>query len=197
MSTDRVSVHVGRTDLNQTSDRVHIHTVSELIVHPNYHRYALPNDVALIKLAKNITMMDHIQPVCLWSVDKGLTQDWALENRGILAGFGTTELAVLSNHLREVDVRIVDLRTCIESDREIYGKHLTRNMLCGKANVCVGDAGAGVMLVKDGIWYIRGVLLFVSSIDGHLCDNSKYAVFTDVPRYHDWISQSVDLTYVK
>ncbi|KFB42419.1 trypsin [Anopheles sinensis] len=54
----------------------------------------MPHDIALIKLAENITMTDYIQPVCVWSKDEGLAQDWLLQNSGIVAGFGRRLLDV-------------------------------------------------------------------------------------------------------
>lgn len=47
-------------------------------------------------------------------------------------------------------------------------------------------AGGGFVVQNSGYWYLRGVIS--SSLHtGTLCDIKNYAVFTDVPKYNNWI----------
>lgn len=43
--------------------------ISNIINHPEYKWNEYYNDIALIKLAEEITISNHIRPACLWQTD--------------------------------------------------------------------------------------------------------------------------------
>ncbi|KFB45577.1 hypothetical protein ZHAS_00013564 [Anopheles sinensis] len=196
ISENRIEVHLGRMELNNTDDRVQVHRVSKLIVHPHFLLNNIDNDIALIKLSTNITLTYFVQPVCLW--DKGDDMKWIIEHNGILAGFGETENHSVSNHLREATVKVIRWWDCIETNREAYSKTLTSSMFCGRgnesANACKGDSGGGLVFEYAGSWFIRGLVSFIPGDPVKQCDISAYTVFMDVAKYLDWIEQHVEPT---
>ncbi|XP_052902223.1 serine protease easter-like [Anopheles moucheti] len=194
---DQLSVQVGRNQLSEASTRSQEHQASQLIIHPGYNPHSVADDLALIKLATDITLTRYIQPVCLWNMDPNL--DLIVAKNGTVVGFGLTEHDRVSDYLRQASIEVVDSWTCIESDRVAYGSTLTAGMFCGggKAgvSVCNGDSGGGMFFEFSDNWYIRGVVSFMPLRENSgLCDGTKYTVFTDVAKYRDWIAQFINPT---
>ncbi|XP_053658931.1 serine protease easter-like [Anopheles marshallii] len=193
----QLSVQVGRNQLSEASTRSQEHQAEQLIVHPGYNPHSVADDIALIKLATDITLTRYIQPVCLWNMEPNL--DLIVAKNGTVVGFGLTEHDRVSDYLRQATIEVVDSWTCIESDRVAYGSTLTAGMFCGggKAgvSVCNGDSGGGMFFEFSDNWYIRGVVSFMPLRENSgLCDGTKYTVFTDVAKYRDWIAQFINPT---
>ncbi|ETN64812.1 coagulation factor XI [Anopheles darlingi] len=194
---DRLSVQVGRNRLSVASERSQEHQALELILHPGFSVNSVADDIALIKLATDITLTKYIQPVCLWNQDEKL--ELIAGKNGTIVGFGLTENDRVSDYLRQAVIGVVDSWTCLSSDREVYGPTLTSGMYCarGKAGIsaCNGDSGGGMFFEFGDTWYVRGIVSFMPLRDQTgLCDGTKYTVFTDVAKYRDWIAQFVNET---
>uniref|UniRef100_A0A182LY60 Peptidase S1 domain-containing protein n=1 Tax=Anopheles culicifacies TaxID=139723 RepID=A0A182LY60_9DIPT len=194
---DQLSVQVGRNQLSEASTRSQEHHAEQLIVHPGYSPHGVADDLALIKLATDITMTRYIQPVCLWNLEPN--PELIVGKNGTVVGFGLTEHDRVSDYLRQAAIEVVDSWTCIESDRVAYGATLTAGMYCGggKAgvSVCNGDSGGGMFFEFADNWYVRGVVSFMPLRENTgLCDGTKYTVFTDVAKYRDWIVQFINKT---
>nr|XP_040226208.2 transmembrane protease serine 9-like [Anopheles coluzzii] len=194
---DQLSVQVGRNQLSEASVRSQEHHPEQLIVHPGFSPNSVTDDIALIKLATDITMTRYVQPVCLWSLEPNL--DLIVGRNGTVVGFGLTEHDRVSDYLRQAAIAVVDSWTCIDSDRQVYGATLTANMYCGGGktgvSVCNGDSGGGMFFEHGDTWYVRGVVSFMPLRENvGLCDGTKYTVFTDVAKYRDWIGQNVNPT---
>uniref|UniRef100_A0A182NEI1 Peptidase S1 domain-containing protein n=1 Tax=Anopheles dirus TaxID=7168 RepID=A0A182NEI1_9DIPT len=191
----RMSVHVGQTNLKQENEYTRIHYVKDLIAYPGFTKDSIANDVALIKLTTNITMSKYVQPVCLWTMDNDLHS--IVGQNGTVVGFGLMEKDVLSDHLKQALMNIVDPLVCIATDPETYGTHLTTEMFCGKGqngvSACNGDSGGGIFLEVGGKWFIRGLVSFIPEREKtNLCDNTQHTVYTDVAKYVGWITQHID-----
>lgn len=46
--------------------------VSDIIVHPDYNATSYFNDIALIKLSRNVEITNYVRPCCLWDEDPSL-----------------------------------------------------------------------------------------------------------------------------
>uniref|UniRef100_A0A182KCI6 Peptidase S1 domain-containing protein n=1 Tax=Anopheles christyi TaxID=43041 RepID=A0A182KCI6_9DIPT len=194
---DQLSVQVGRNQLSEASARSQEHQAEQLIIHPGFNPNSVADDIALIRLATDITMTRYVQPVCLWSLEPNL--DLIVGRNGTVVGFGLTEHDRVSDYLRQAAIGVVDSWTCIESDREVYGATLTATMFCagGTAgvSVCNGDSGGGMFFEIGENWYVRGIVSFMPLRENiGLCDGTKYTVFTDVAKYRGWIGQFINPT---
>lgn len=54
------------------------------------------------------------------------------------------------------------------------------------SSVCEGDSGGGLCFVKNGVWYLRGIVS-VSPAKEDSCDYNSYVGFTRVSYFRDWI----------
>uniref|UniRef100_A0A182QJZ0 Peptidase S1 domain-containing protein n=1 Tax=Anopheles farauti TaxID=69004 RepID=A0A182QJZ0_9DIPT len=71
--------------------------VLELIVHPECSLHNIRNDIALIKLANEITYTDFIQPICLWNRDDDHSA--IMHKVGAVVGFGYDGICLLSERI--------------------------------------------------------------------------------------------------
>uniref|UniRef100_A0AAG5CNX1 Peptidase S1 domain-containing protein n=1 Tax=Anopheles atroparvus TaxID=41427 RepID=A0AAG5CNX1_ANOAO len=193
---DQVTVQVGRNRLKLADDRTKEHEVLDMFVHPGYTAVSVDNDIAIIRLATDITYTNYIQPICLWDRGEDLTP--VVGSRGFVVGFGIDESNRPPGSLREAQLPVVSNFQCVRSNPNFFGPTLTEKMFCaGDRNgtsACNGDSGGGLFFQYGERWVIRGVVSFTQSrsIDGisnKVCDPEEFTVFTDVAKYLDWIGQ--------
>ncbi|XP_052902067.1 enteropeptidase-like [Anopheles moucheti] len=192
IARERLVVQVGRNRLRVASNRAQEHEAFQLIVHPEFIINGIQHNIALIKLATDITYTDYIQPICLWN--RGDDLNAIVGSRGTVIGFGIDETDDTSDTLREATIPVVSHITCIESNRKVFASLLTSNMFCAGnrdgIGACNGDAGGGLFFNFNDVWFIRGLMSFAKPLkDVATCDTKEYTVFTDVAKYLSWIEQ--------
>ena len=60
-----------------------------------------------------------------------------------------------------------------------------------KVKLVLGDSGGGMYTNVGSVWYIRGIVSASLFRNDGTCDVSKYAVFTTVSKYTNWINSVV------
>lgn len=188
-----VSVVHGTQSLSSGGER---RLVERLVPHERY-RGGGPagqgNDIALIRLsspfpasrAQTVQLQSRqleanfgFPGACSVVTGWGSTEAWA-------PGRGRSDARRLPDHLRAVDLPIVDNATCAE----IYPGRITSGQVCagyaqGTMDSCQGDSG-GPLVVPGGPtgWTQIGVVSF-----GRGCAQPRaYGVYTRVSSYIDWI----------
>uniref|UniRef100_A0A4Y0BRA1 Peptidase S1 domain-containing protein n=1 Tax=Anopheles funestus TaxID=62324 RepID=A0A4Y0BRA1_ANOFN len=192
-------VKAGLIQLSVANNNAKEYKAMKIIVHPQYRIGSIKHDAALIKLETDISYSNAIKPICLCDQDED--QSAIIGSWGTVIGFGRDETDNPSDTLRETSIPVVSTITCIESNREVFGNHLTSDMFCaGNRNgssACNGDSGGGLFFNRDGTWFIRGIVSFTKNREGsYLCDTQEYTVFTDVAKYIKWIKQNMRKTKV-
>uniref|UniRef100_A0A182PZZ4 Peptidase S1 domain-containing protein n=1 Tax=Anopheles farauti TaxID=69004 RepID=A0A182PZZ4_9DIPT len=192
IARERLLVQVGRSRLGLAGNRAQEHEAFELIVHPRYSTNSIDYDIALIRLATDITYTDYIQPVCLWKEDDD--QQTIVNKLGTVIGFGFDETDQISETLREARIPVVSTNECLEKNSGGFASRLTTRMFCaGYRNgtgACNGDSGGGLFFNEGDTWYIRGIVSFTKPReDSNICDPKEYTVFMDVAKYLVWIAQ--------
>lgn len=163
-----------------------------------------------------------MHPVCLWRENKSDSLD-IVDRYGTVVGWGRTETRELSNELRQAELPVVDVFTCLESNPDVFGRFISRTNFCaGTRNglynynkcvlhihnsarlifvgttICEGDSGGSMTFNMDGKYYIRGIVsVGPGELDGQrqevVCATKQYALFTDVAQYLPWIRSSVKI----
>jgi len=178
--------------------------IEEVIFHQSYGKpKAFQNDIAVIKLDRNITENEFVAPICLpFNDDKEnylgarLGADAAINE---VAGWGATTITGRkpANILQFLGVNVTDADEC----KEIYAERggvLTEKQICaggtkGKDS-CVGDSGSGLMrsLPDRQRTIDRWDLIGVVSFGPRLCGTEGVpGVYTRVNSYLDWILDTV------
>ncbi|XP_055624213.1 transmembrane protease serine 9-like [Toxorhynchites rutilus septentrionalis] len=160
-----------------------------IIIHPEYSRRTKGNDIALIRLNKDVIFEDHIQPICL-PVTSALQN--AKISKYIIAGWGKTEYGDndLSKILLKASVLHANKEECM-SWMNLSRVSFNDNQICAggnSTNACGGDGGGplGYVMKHRGIRFVQfGITSF-----GVGCGNYP-SVYTRVSSFMDWITAHV------
>jgi len=205
-------VRVGEHDLSKTedcsgnmcSDPPQNFDIAEVIFHADYGKpHSFQNDIALIKLDREVIENEFVSEVCLpwWDESENyLSGRFGGEEAPVeVAGWGATTRrgGRPAQILQYLGVNVTDGEKC----REIYaerGGTLTDKQICaggepGKDS-CVGDSGSGLMrsLQRPGDFIERSQLIGVVSFGPRLCGTRGVpGVYSRVNSYLPWILDTV------
>ncbi|ERL85365.1 serine protease easter isoform X1 [Dendroctonus ponderosae] len=167
--------------------------VEETIAHENYDPYHINqyNDIALLRLIRNVHYSDYVRPICLPKTSTLLSKSYVNKNL-VVAGWGRTENSSASNIKLKLEVPVENEEKCFQTYRKAHIR-LGASQLCagGKKgrDSCTGDSGGplmGVEATAEGNvnWYSVGVVSFGRSPCGL---KNWPGVYTKVANYVPWI----------
>lgn len=154
-------------------------TASAMVVHSNFDNTSLKDNIAILQIQKPENVA---APICL--TPSLSTMDVLGEN---------TTIGALDREQHETfqELMLEDKITCLENNREEFGKYLSSKMLCLTDFKMPG----GKILTGDGLyqqfyddtkgmysWKIIGIASFTK--------NTPYFLFTDVSKYYSFISSN-------
>ncbi|XP_028285047.1 hepatocyte growth factor activator isoform X2 [Parambassis ranga] len=149
------------------------------------------HDIVLIKLKKQdgqcVKKTPFIRPICLPDKSTVFPDDFCCT----ISGWGHMfEKADGYSSLQEGGVRLISHDSCKKP--EVYGNHVTHNMICAGLNGCVdacqGDSGGPLACAKNDVSFLYGIISW-----GDGCGRSgKPGVYTKVVNYIDWINSVIN-----
>ncbi|KAK3579953.1 hypothetical protein CHS0354_033471 [Potamilus streckersoni] len=164
--------------------------VSQIIMHERYNDGSgtFANDVAVVKLAKPVTLSPGVQPITLASG----TSNFA-GMRCIISGWGRTSSSQsLPNALQEVEINVLSNTDCQSRWNRVSGAIITNAHIClfddaaPETASCNGDSGGPLVC--------NGVLAGVTSwgISGCGTTGTKYpSVYARVTTFESWIKSKI------
>ncbi|XP_030371342.1 serine protease snake-like [Scaptodrosophila lebanonensis] len=187
-------VRLGELDFARTDDVAmpEDFEVEKLIPHPNYTDQLLYHDIALIKLAKDVSFDRYKHPACL-PFEDGYSFDTF-----VATGWGSTSAAVLhSSKLLKAQLQRFSDTNCRKeystSEEFPQGFDATTQICVGSKfgrDTCDGDSGGPLLSYhKDYpcMYHVMGVTSL-----GVDCGNpNKPGLYTRVYHYLDWITENV------
>ncbi|KAL9707707.1 hypothetical protein quinque_011225 [Culex quinquefasciatus] len=150
------------------------------------------DDIALVKIARDVSFTSHVRPACLWT-------DTALNLTTVIAtGFGNLDFAYeSSNHLMKVRLQIKARESCVKKFKfqrkfrlGIQNKQLCIGSQQNGTDTCQGDSGGPIQTITDPkscMYHVVGVTSTGASCGGGKADN----VYIQVASYLDWIERIV------
>ncbi|KAF2359919.1 CUB domain [Trinorchestia longiramus] len=187
-----IEVVLGAHELGPTIQSGKRIQVSQKIIHENYEKQTVDNDIALLKLAEHVYYTSAISPVCLpFKFANPNFEGWM----GTIAGWGT--LSYQGNTpkvLHDVDLPIINTETC----RSYHASTtvLTDNMFCTLQNgkdACQGDSGGPLTITFGGRRYEVGLVSW-----GIGCaTQDKPGVYAKVSNYLQWIETKTGVSFCK
>jgi secreted trypsin-like serine protease len=186
LTPSATSVVVGEYQRSAASTVRRTFNVSSVTFYERFNNGTFENDVALVKLAGNITFTDNIKPVCppnptnLYTGRKAQVSGWGQLRYGSSA---------LSDILQYVTLNVTTNSYC--QQRYSSRHNITSDMICATDNSgniardkCYGDGG-GPLTVKesDGSFRVIGVVSW-----GIECASGYPGVYARVGNFVDWIS---------
>ncbi|KAK9506720.1 hypothetical protein O3M35_008605 [Rhynocoris fuscipes] len=185
---------VGDLDISSTSEDAQPQEkiIIDIIIHPNYKKPAVYNDIALFKLDAAVTFNNWVAPICLY------VDDLISTTKATLTGWGRLNfLGSVSAKLQEVNVSLVDGNEC----KNLHGENTmipegidTRTMVCagekeGGKDACSGDSG-GPLIINQNRGCSKAQIGIISY--GKECGLPNFpGVYTRVSYYVPWIESIV------
>lgn len=165
----------------------------EIIIHSGWNPFVkrFHDDIAVLLTESKIHYTDYIRPICMLS-----SNNEEEGTDGTVAGWGKSE----GYKIHETIPRVINIPIAA-SNEECY----RRNYLLAKISwdksfcagrpgvgVCAGDSGSAFMVKINGKFYFKG-LVSSSLISETGCYTKDYAIYTDVPKYFDFIENPVKI----
>ncbi|XP_062898161.1 granzyme K-like [Mobula hypostoma] len=153
-----------------------------------YNKRTKKDDIMLLQLKTAAKINQYVNVL---NLPKGGITDMKSGTTCTVAGWGKTKIGNYSDTLQEVEVEVVDRRTCNSKDYYNHRPEITQDMICagdrkGRADSCQGDSGGP--LICDKMY--TGIVSF-----GRGCANAKkpgvYTLLTK--KYIDWIRSIIGL----
>ncbi|MBN3296696.1 MASP1 protease, partial [Amia calva] len=178
---------LGKYRTKRKDDTEQTFEAKNIILHPAYQSTTFEFDIALLELTKPANLNNYIIPVCL--PDNSEASSLREGDMVVVSGWGKQFLRRLPDSLMEIEIPIVDHKTC-ESGYDRLNRKVTEDMLCagekeGGKDACQGDSGGPMVTLnrQTSRWFLAGI---VSWGDG--CGaNDRYGVYSDVTRSMAWI----------
>ncbi|XP_031632936.1 phenoloxidase-activating factor 2-like [Contarinia nasturtii] len=193
-----LKVRAGEWD-TQTKDEIFPHqdrSVRDYVIHPEYHRGALHNDVALLFLAQPVDIAENVNTVCL--PNPGDVFDHA---RCFASGWGKDLFGKDGKYqviLKRVELPVVPFAPCLQKLRETrLGNHfnLHKSFICAGGergrDTCKGDGGSPLVcpiLNAPGRYAQAGIVSW-----GIGCGDATPGVYVNVPMFRQWIDEQMRL----
>lgn len=164
-------------------------TIEKVFIRTDFVKRTFNNDIALIKLKREIIFNDDVRPVCLPESDRSYNG----HNTTVVGWGKLSEGGNPADVLMEVIVPIITQRKCRKQTR-YRASEITENMMCagydaGVLDACQGDSG-GPMIWRgdqDSAFTQIGIVSW-----GQGCARKGYpGVYTRMGRYVDWIIKTV------
>ncbi|KAJ6220602.1 hypothetical protein RDWZM_006414 [Blomia tropicalis] len=166
--------------------------VEKIWVHPNYDQSNVHDDLAIIKLAKEVNeKTDSISYVKLNQIHSMVN----INSIVTVSGWGrTAKNQTVSDYLMKADMKAVSFARCRWLWAGIF--RVSRGMLCaqdtdsGACNGCNGDSGGPLQYEIDGQWFLLGAASWVVR-----CGSTTYpTVWTRVPYFLNFITEISGIT---
>lgn len=169
-------------------------TPEKIIIHNDWnpHIKSFDADVSLLKFEEgSIHFNAFVQPICLWDSPNEPT-----ETEGIVIGWGQSEdlTKFHENVPKLVKVPILTNGYCLPGEGKLADLSSNRTFCAGLKNgsgVCFGDSGGGLLIKVNEAYHLKGIMSS-SLTKGDVCDVSRYAIYTNVLKFRDWIEERTE-----
>ncbi|XP_037717361.1 serine protease grass-like [Drosophila subpulchrella] len=176
-------VRLGGFDMDISENTYEVN-IDRNISHP---QFALPTpkyDIALLRMAQEVSFSDYIRPICLLVNQKGQNTNPNFK----LTGWGKTNSGEMSRILQTTDLQIADLSYCNQK----FNTLVDQSQICAgssTSDACYGDGGSPLSAKLNYEGGIREFQFGIVSYGTSSCHN--YGVYTNVTHYMDWIKDTI------
>ncbi|KFD54077.1 hypothetical protein M514_05096 [Trichuris suis] len=178
-----VTVYLGAHDVEMLGKNVEKVTVAAIAT-GTFHKYWRKEDIAILKLGRQVAYNHFIQGICLPSENEVLPDGIAC----VVTGWGRAEWDMPSNRLQQVEVFIykgkIDHSNFKRGDMICAG---TKMMDAGPRQ---GDSGSPLACMKNNTYYIQGLVSF--RILDVCTDYYENVAYVRVSKFLKWLKNNID-----
>ncbi|CAF1083584.1 unnamed protein product [Adineta steineri] len=158
--------------------------VNSIVIHPDWNRESLVNDLAILRLDKPVKFNDYVQPACLPGPDP------LSKSNVMLIGWGAEQMGGNTyNELKQAQVKVIG--EC----QQYWNQYDEDNQICVGQTIsgdsaCQGDSGGPLLQQYKDQWVLQGVASFID--DCKTNGNSLPNVYVKVSAYLTWINSIIN-----
>ncbi|XP_022108946.1 complement factor B-like [Acanthaster planci] len=184
-----------------------------LIMHEAFNRY-LDNDIALLRLSRNVTFSPNVRPICLPQPNMQDTELYSTNGAAYVAGWGSTypydtDVDCLDDTYRPTSPVLKELAIPVRTNREcrdsiqdhfrcsIVAAYKPAIAFCagyseGNLDACRGDSGGPVMRqLRTADGSRRWVQIGIVSWGEGCAQEGRYGIYTRLSAYKEWIHNHI------
>ncbi|XP_032597972.1 CLIP domain-containing serine protease B9 isoform X2 [Drosophila grimshawi] len=189
----QLRVYVGRHDITMHPEKDATLMAVEMVrTHPDFVGNLVPDsDLALLVLVEQVQYSIYVRPICLWT--SSTTIHIGDSEQTSVAGWGTDSNSKPTRFPTTVNVRTVSNEECLRGMLTAKDFLTPRTLCAGNSQghgPCLGDSGGGLMVLRNGRWYVRGIVSLAQRA-GNSCDLTRFVIYCDVARHLDWIERNI------
>ncbi|XP_046615531.1 venom protease-like isoform X1 [Neodiprion virginianus] len=191
---DLYLVRLGDLDLvsdNDGANPIDI-PIEKITIHPDYDPSHYTNDIAVIRMERNVPFSQNIHPICL-PLEDNIRQRNFTRMFPFVAGWGAVYFnGPSSTRLLQLQIPVVSPEACAKAFEPFKSTVIDDRVLCagfarGGKDACQGDSGGPLMFPLGRISYLIGVVSY-----GHKCAEPGYpGVYTRVTSFLDFIQANL------
>ncbi|KAM4757095.1 mast cell protease 1A-like [Cyanocitta cristata] len=176
--TMRVTVILGAHNISDRERSQQKIRVGQWVIHPNYHRVSLKNDIVLLKLKPKARINKYVQPLSLPRSNERVR----VGTKCMVAGWGRTSVTGLRTKvMQEVELKVQNDEKCQQ-----YRNYQRQSMICvgddyGKKASFLGDSGGPLVCGRKA----HGIVSY-----GHK-QRLFPEVFTRISYFEPWIREQL------
>ncbi|XP_076658246.1 venom protease-like isoform X3 [Halictus rubicundus] len=191
-----VEVRLGHENLLSTDTSVQRIPIRDITYHPEHKIGISYNDVAILKLERNVEMSGTVNPACLQT--KPLDSKTITPNTSLFVlGWGTTsfEGSLSTQLMKTVSLSIVNKEECSTSYSELgeLPHSFDDTIVCAidrnesrRSDACQGDSGGPLLMSSEAGERVIGI-----TAAGQGCGTATPGFYTLVHPFLDWIEEHV------
>lgn len=186
-------MRLGQHDLNATESSATTIQVRTSYVHHNHNGITLDNDIALLRLARDVEL-DVNPAVCLICLPERNSLAMDTGKRCVVTGYGfEQESGPAALKVRQTELPIVADQDCQNKTSQALGKpfSLPASSFCAGGELgqdaCHGDGGSPLSCLVDGFYELAGIVSW-----GYKCGSQDLpGLYSKVSAFVGWINQIV------
>ncbi|CDW55589.1 Serine protease, partial [Trichuris trichiura] len=182
-NASEITVYLGAHDVQMLGKHVQVAAVSTIVL-GTFHKYWRKEDIAILKLDRQVAYNHFIQGICLPSENETLSEGTAC----VVTGWGDIELGMPSNRLQQIMVFV--------HHGNINHPNFRRgDMICAGTKMedsgpRKGDSGSPLACKKNNTYYIQGLVSFrmVNVCTAYL----ENVAYVKVPKFLKWLEYNIE-----
>ncbi|XP_048504823.1 venom protease-like isoform X2 [Athalia rosae] len=166
--------------------------IEKITLHPAYDSARYTNDIAVIRLERDVAFTPTLHPICLPLTDDIRLKDFT-RLFPFIAGWGAVYFnGPSSPRLLELQIPVVEMETCKRAFEEFKMTEIDDRVICagfarGGKDACQGDSGGPLMYPRGRNYFLIGVVSY-----GYKCAEPGFpGVYTRVTSFLDFIQSNL------